>query len=124
MKHQCFGQKIYTESWLNQTCSGTCSGCGLTLQRGDLTLDQLEVLRLQVDAVFKKILLEESKNIQDERNKLDHLKEMVSTNDFGMIIDGMNVAHEGKKGLDRRLVSVIIHYSAVWGCLVVLLCLP
>ena len=67
------------------------------------------MLHQQVDAVFEKVLLKQSKNIQDEWNKLNQLKEIVSTNDFGMIIDGMNIAYLGhKEGPDKNMVSVII----------------
>ena len=59
--------------------------------------------------MFKKVFLEQSRNIEDDRSKLNQLKEMVSTNDFGMIIDGLNVSHVGRKVPDRRLVSVIVH---------------
>ena len=62
-----------------------------------------------MDAIFEKVLLKQSRNIQDAQNKLNQLKEMVSTNDFGMIIDGLNIAHEGRRGPNRRLVSMIIN---------------
>ena len=87
-------------------CSGKCSGCGLTLQRGDITPKELEVLRQHMDAILEKVFAEQSRDVEYDRSRLKQLKETVKDNDFGMVIDGMNISHKGRKaGFDKRIVS-------------------
>lgn len=73
-------------------CSGVCSGCGLTLEDGDISPDDLQLLRKQVEST----LLNDAKmsaDIEAEVVKLDALRRMTEKNKFGAILDGQNIAH-------------------------------
>ena len=101
-----------------QTCSGKCSGCGLKLHRGDITPKELEVLRQHIDTVFEKIFAEQSRNIQQDRSRLNQLRKMVEDTDFGIVMDGMNISHRGpyRTGFDRRVVKCVAASVMVPGC--------
>ena len=82
-------------------CSGECGGCGLTLGSGDITLDELQMLRQHMEAMLQETI-QQSANIQSELRRMDVLNSMVRSNEFGAIIDGLNVAHVFQKRLPNR----------------------
>ena len=90
-------------------CSGNCSGCGLTLADGVISPDELGVLRQHMNTMLEKIITQ-LEDVPAEREKLKLLNTMVTSTDFGMILDGMNVAHAfQRQAPNRTLVSCVMN---------------
>lgn len=91
--------------------SGECSGCGLTLGVDDVTSDELQMLRRHIEAMLQGVI-RQSESVRSQLDKLDLLRRMVNFNDFGAILDGMNVAHAFHKvGPSRKQVRKLKIYS-------------
>ena len=68
-----------------------------------------------MDAILEKVFAEQSRDVEYDRSRLKQLKEIVKDNDFGMVIDGMNISHKGRKaGFDKRIVSWLLDIAGFY----------
>lgn len=88
-------------------CSGECSGCGLALDPGDITHEELQLLRQHIDHTLQN-MVDQSINAKQEQTKLHVLRAIVEKNNFGAILDGLNIARVfQRQSPSRKQVSLL-----------------
>ena len=64
----------------------------LSLESGDISLDELQLLREQIEGILRSTI-NQSPNVDVKLRKLEALNTLIASCSFGAILDGLNVAH-------------------------------